>query len=136
MSTKLLGQAGRFLVAGIANTVMTLAIYQLLLLVLPPRPAYAVTWALGMIFVAAVYPSRVFGVGRPTSAMRIGVILVYIAGFASGLALIQPVARLVGAHGAIFPVLVFTTLFNFVAMRAVIGLIGPRGAMIQSAPRK
>lgn len=119
---RLFGEAGRFLIAGLFNTLLTLAVYQLLLMILPPRPAYAATWAIGLAFVAIVYPVRVFGAARPTRATRAGVVLVYAAGFLIGVLAIQPAARLVGEQAGILPVLVLTTLFNFVAMRAVIGL--------------
>lgn len=125
---RLAGQAGRFLVAGLANTLLTVLLYQLLLLALAPRPAYALTWAGGMALVAIVYPSRVFGVAAPTWATRAGVVFVYAAGFLIGLVAIRPAAAMLGGQAGILPVLVLTTVFNFAAMRVVIDITGRRRA--------
>ncbi|MBE7186242.1 MAG: hypothetical protein INR68_17750, partial [Methylobacterium mesophilicum] len=50
------------MVAGGTNTFLTFAVYQLLLFVLDSRLAYASAWLAGLVFVAIVYPSKVFGV--------------------------------------------------------------------------
>jgi hypothetical protein len=116
----LVGQAGKFLLAGIANTALTLALYQLLLLVLASRPAYALTWVIGVALVATVYPARVFGVAKPTRATRAGVVLVYAAGFSIGVIVMGPATRVLGDQLGILPVVVLTTIFNFIAMKLVI----------------
>lgn len=121
MSGQIGGQAIRFLAAGIGNTLLTLLLYQVLLLALPPRPAYALTWIAGIVLVALLYPSRVFGVARPRPATRVGVSLVYVVSFLLGLFALPPATYLLGARLGVLPVIVLTTVFNFIAMRIVIG---------------
>lgn len=116
----LLGQAARFGIAGAANTALTVLAYQALLLVLPATASYAIAWALGLLFVALVYPSKVFRARDVSLLLRAKVIGVYLVGFLLGLAIVAAIeARWEADRLAIFAALAVTTVFNFLAMRAV-----------------
>jgi hypothetical protein len=118
---RLASDAGRFLGAGIVNTVLTLVAYQLLLFVFSATVAYAITWVLGIAFVALVYPSRVFQGGRNTPAARMMTVAVYVFSFGIGVAVIQLLTITFGMERiAILAALAVTTCFNFLAMRTVL----------------
>jgi putative flippase GtrA len=70
----------RFLLAGAANTLGTLAVYFLLLYVLPPFPAWALAFATGIAFVSVVYPRFVFRT-RGTAAGVAGNAVYYLFSF-------------------------------------------------------
>ena len=81
-----LTEIGRFFTAGIANTLITIGIYQLLVANLGPLWAYGVAWLAGIMIVAAVYPAMVFRVSAamPTRIMMAGL---YVTLFVLGLLL-------------------------------------------------
>lgn len=113
--------AVRFLVAGLANTGLTIAAYQVAVTFLSPPVAYALAWALGLVFVYFVYPSRVFVGGRNDRRSRILTIIVYLAGFGIGqVALLAFIATGGDQRAAIFSSLVITTIFNFILIRALL----------------
>lgn len=56
----LLGELARFAAAGIGNTLVTLAVYQIAVGALGPVGAYCLAWAVGIGLVMAVYPRFVF----------------------------------------------------------------------------
>ncbi|HEY1991790.1 MAG TPA: GtrA family protein [Gammaproteobacteria bacterium] len=63
---RLWAQGLRFLSVGAVNTLGTLALYQLLLFVMPYNPAYAIAWMVGLVFVNIAYPYFVYGKPRAT----------------------------------------------------------------------
>ena len=80
-------EIGRYLLVGSANTLSTLAVYQLLVTILSPAVAYGLAWLVGLVIVAVAYPKIVFGV--PGGWARGGAIAItYAAVFAVGLLLI------------------------------------------------
>lgn len=70
----------RFLCAGAANTLGTLAIYFLLLDPLSPSLAWAIAFACGIVFVNIVYPRFVFR-ARSTVIGMAGNTVLYLVGF-------------------------------------------------------
>lgn len=111
----------RFLIAGLANTLLTLAVYQLLLFAMPPWAAYALSWVGGLLFVVTFYPTRVFAGARRDTTARVRLGVTYAAMFLLGLATLQ----LLGAAGApprlaILLVLAVTTAANFLLGRLVL----------------
>lgn len=114
----LTGNGLRFVIAGAFNTLMSIALYQVMLFVTMPSIAYAITWLAGIIFVAVAYPSVVFidvSLSRHNSAVTV---VIYICSFLLGLLVISfaegayPKNRL-----SIFAALTLTTTFNFISMR-------------------
>lgn len=120
-SRLLAGDGLRFLAAGGFNTLLTLAIYQLLLFAMPDWAAYALSWVAGLTFVVIVYPDRVFAGGRRDAGARIRLGLTYAALFLLGLAAL----RALGVAGvpprlSILAVLVLTTVANFALGRLIL----------------
>jgi hypothetical protein len=118
---RLVGDAKRFLGAGLTNTLITFAAYQLLLFVLPATASYAVTWIIGLAFVALVYPSYVFKGGDDSLSGRAYVVGVYIISFGIGVLTIYALDNAFGVKRiSIVIALIATTVFNFLAMGAVL----------------
>lgn len=116
----------RFLVAGAANTLLTLGLFQLFLFALPPGRSYALSWACGLLFVVAVYPSRVFGNARTDVRARARLGITYAALFLFGLGTLRLLEWVgVPARLAILGVIAATMLGNFVLGRWV---LRPRSA--------
>jgi putative flippase GtrA len=81
-----LTELGRFFTAGIANTLITIGIYQLVVANLGPLWAYGVAWLAGIIIVAAVYPAMVYRVSARMPA-RVMMACLYVTVFVLGLLL-------------------------------------------------
>lgn len=107
----------RFLVAGLGNSLLTLAAYQALVTVLSPAYAYAVAWTIGIVLVAAFYPALVFRV-RATTLSKGVMGAIYLGSFVVGLILTQSLSYL-GLHPRliVFIVLFVTSATNFIAGR-------------------
>lgn len=112
------GDAARFITAGVVNTLLTSAIYFLSLTFMNPSASYAAAWAVGIVFVAIVYPDKVFPGGRNAVRDRIAIALVNGAVFAVGIAVLWFATRTIGdARLAFVITLVVTTVLNFILAR-------------------
>jgi putative flippase GtrA len=104
----------RFLVAGLANTALTFAAYQLFLFLVPHQAAYALAWLCGIAFVVVVYPSRVFGKQDPTANSLVRFVISYVVTFLVGMATLQVLTSAgMSPRIAVVLVLMVTTGANF-----------------------
>jgi len=111
----------RFLLAGCLNTLMSLALYQLLLSVIAPTLAYGITWALGIMILLVFYPKKVFPDSNPAAVDYIFITFFYVLVFVVGLCSLSGLSSLnINPRLSIFIVLVITTLCNFSLMRFVL----------------
>lgn len=120
-AANVIGDARRFIGAGIFNTLLTLAIYQLLLFIVSPAIAYAAAWVVGVCIVALIYPSKVFKGGDATISARGLTAGIYVISFFLGVATVTFLDTVLGIERfAVFGALVVTTLINFVLMSIVL----------------
>lgn len=115
-------QAARFSFAGIANTLVTVCVYQGLLFLSSAEVAYTLSWLLGFMIVVSLYPKHVFGKRDGLSkAKRLMIAFVYAASFFIGVCLIY-LCNLSGIWEriSIFISIAATTAFNFLAMRYIV----------------
>jgi putative flippase GtrA len=118
---ELVADAGRFVVAGIVNTLLTFSLYQLAFLALSPMLSYTLAWLVGIGFVATVYPSRVFPGGSHTFADRLSLAISYVLVFACGLGVLHWSSEATGAPRlAIVVALVATAAVNFLVARYIL----------------
>jgi hypothetical protein len=111
----------RFLLAGAANTLITLAVYELLLFATPPWLAYSLSWLCGLLFVVLFYPSRVFAGGRRDFAARAALGASYVGIFLLGLGTLKALVTAgVPARISIFAVVAVTTGSNFILGRLIL----------------
>lgn len=112
--------AGRFLVAGLANAGLTLCVYQGLLFLMPHQPAYTGAWMCGLLFVMVVYPKRVFPDGRRRWSATAMLGLSYVIVFAIGLVVLEALTQVgMVPRLAIVFVMAATTVSNFVLARTI-----------------
>ena len=120
-TARLSGDALRFLVAGGLNTALTSGVYFAGLAFFPSGVSFALAWFCGLLFVMALYPSRVFIGGRRTVVDRLAVgastIVVFLIGLGSLLFL---EVALNNSLAAFFATLVLTTALNFSISRWIL----------------
>jgi putative flippase GtrA len=124
---KLSADALRFIIGGIANTAFTYVIFLLVLQVSSYTIAYCVSWAVGILFVVIVYPSRVFVGSKASPVKRVISGLQYILVFFLGLAFLRLLVEyfMLGREISMLATIVFTTVINFLLMRLIMrGSIG------------
>jgi putative flippase GtrA len=126
---KRIAEISRFVIAGCANTLLSLAVYQLLVTIIAPSMAYSLAWLFGLLFVALVYPRMVFRVQG--SLMRgASLAAVYASVFVVGFVMIDLLEfTKLNPRLSIFLVLPTTTALNYLGSRAAISLTG--GASIE-----
>ena len=113
-------EIGRYLLVGSANTLSTMAVYQLLVTILSPAVAYALAWLVGLVIVAVAYPKFVF---RVTGGWARGgaIAITYVAVFVVGLLLIALLKSLkVQNRISILLVLPVTITMSYFASRLAI----------------
>lgn len=110
----------RFAVIGALNTALTAAIYLGLSYLIPERAAYAIAWAVGIVFVWKVYPDLVFVGGRNSTRSRYVMASVPVVAFLVGLYAIEPLTAAAGNRlSGLVLTLVVTSGVTFVLSRAV-----------------
>jgi putative flippase GtrA len=113
-------EIGRFLLAGSANTLSTMAVYQLLVTISSPAVAYSLAWLIGLLIVAVAYPKLVF---RVTCGWARGgaIVITYAVVFVVGLLLIKLLDS-VAIHNrlSIFLVLAVTATMSYFGSRLAI----------------
>ena len=115
---------GRFIAAGALNTVITLAVFYCLLLTTPYGLAYAVSWVIGLAFIATVYPQHVFRTAGHI-ASRVLIVAIYLMVFGIGLITLKALAVIgIPPTVAILLVLFLTSIVNYVVMRLLVPEIG------------
>ena len=112
----------RFLAGGIANTLATLALYWLLLTVLPPHPAYAISFVAGIGLSYLINTGYVFGTRRSWSNLA-AFPLVYLAGYGAGALVLELATARFGVDPRLAPLLsvAVTVPLTFVLMRLLLG---------------
>jgi putative flippase GtrA len=111
----------RFVVFGLLNMVLSLALYQVLLFIMPASAAYAITWVIGIAFVAILYPAIVFSGVRQSWNNSAITATIYVCSFVLGSTVIVLADRShPGNRLSIFAALTLTTIFNFLAMRLLL----------------
>jgi len=118
---ELAGQGARFVVVGALNTLGTLALYQLLLFVLPYMLAYAVAWLAGLLFVNVAYPRFVYGKGGVTHRDTILNSVYYLLSFVASWALLHFFTAYVKIPPrlSVFCVLAVVVPLNFLVTRLI-----------------
>ena len=107
----------RFLLAGSANTLLTMTVFQALVTLVTRPVAYSIAWFGGLLFVAIIYPTSVFRVKRSwIGGSALG--LVYAIVFVLGFLFIKLLGALqVNPRLGIFIVLIVTTGMNYLGSR-------------------
>jgi putative flippase GtrA len=120
------GEIGRYLLAGFANTVSTMAVYQLLVTISSPAVAYSLAWLIGLVIVAVAYPKFVF---RVTGGWARGgaIAITYAVVFVVGLLLIKLLESLtIHDRLGIFLVMAVTTAMSYLGSRLAIARTSSR----------
>jgi putative flippase GtrA len=111
----------RFLIAGGINTALTASVYLLAAIVLQPVLAYALSWGVGLVFVAIVYPDRVFKGGRTDLRSRFLLAAATVGVFLVGAASLEALVGLTHIHQiAFFITLAITASLNFALARTIL----------------
>lgn len=117
----LVGEGVRFLLAGGVNTVVSLAVYWVLLLALPYAAAYSAGFLAGAVSGFVLSTRFVFRV--PWSWRRLSLFLPTQAGsYLAGLALVAGFVELLGVSPPVAPLLTIVALlpFNFALSRLIV----------------
>jgi putative flippase GtrA len=119
---KLSADAIRFIVGGIVNTAFTYVIFLLVLQVSSYTTAYCISWAVGILFVVIVYPTRVFIGSNASTVKRVISGLQYIVVFFLGLTFLRLLVEhlTLGKEISMLATIVFTTTINFLLMRFIL----------------
>ena len=113
--------AARFLVAGALNTALTTVVYFVGLLIASPGVSYTVAWLVGLVFVMAFYPHRVFVGGDRSLRARLMLAAIVIAVYLIGIVLLRLLIALTGDPRLAFVVtLAATTVVNFILGRTAL----------------
>lgn len=115
------GQAGRFVIVGMVNTLLTGGLFYGLSFVLSAWLAYTVAFTLGVVFSAAVSPRLVFQ-ARPSPSRRAAYVVWYLLVFLVGLALVRVLNDLVRVDHlqVVVLTLIVTTSLSFVGSRVIL----------------
>ena len=123
MRTMLIRQAWRFLLAGGMSTLLSLAVYQLLLFWLPYAVAFTLAFAAGIVFTGVVYARFVFEV-RPTGRRFASNAVYYVLSYGLSLAVLSALIDGLGLHERLAIILTIGVMvpLNFFCVRCLLTL--------------
>lgn len=116
-----LGRVARFLAAGAANTLLTLALYQAALFLVGHTAAYVLAYGAGILFAYWAYAAHVFG--APRSAGRLAAFAAfYLASLAAGTLLNDALIERLGIHArlAVFLTVAVMLPVNYLGSKRVL----------------
>jgi putative flippase GtrA len=114
-------QGIRFLITGGFNTLITIAVYELMLFVVPAAAAYIIAWITGLIVTSIVYPLFVF-CNRTITVNKSAVYSVYyIANFFFSLTVLEIIIQYEILSDRMAPILLLSIIvpLNFIASRFI-----------------
>ena len=115
-------QAARFSIVGLANTLVTGAVFYLLTFAMPASIAYTIAFAVGIVFAVSVTPHLVFLV-RPRASRRAAYAAWYVAVYLVGLGAVQVLdGWLQLDHSAVVALTILIT--------ATLGFVGGRSILV------
>jgi putative flippase GtrA len=116
------GQFGGFLAVGAVNTMLTVLLYEVLILVMPYWLAYMLCFPVGIAFLLFANASLVFG-RTVTAASAISFVLFYLVSYAAGFGVIIVLVGVMRIPPGLAPFgsIAIMTPFNFIVSRLVLG---------------
>jgi len=118
----LIAEGFRFIISGLANTFITIAVYQIALFFLSAQLAYTISWVVGIAFVVIVYPNYVFQKKSIVAFKKLGIVSLYILNFLISSLLLNFLISFFGISSrvSIFIVLGCSTTINFLGMKCIL----------------
>jgi hypothetical protein len=116
--TDIFADYGRFITAGVINTLLTFLVYQALLFALDAFFAYGLAWLFGFVFMICLYPSLAFPKSYRSKPRLIVLSLVYVTVFLTGSGVISSLIHTgISPRYAILITIVVTSTLNFFLTR-------------------
>jgi len=114
-------EGGRFIIAGITSTILTITLYQVGLVFFSPLISCALSWVIGISFMILVYPAYIFKKKSSTTSEKLAIISWYLIIFIISASLINLFIYFkINSRIAIFISLIFATPINFLGMRFIL----------------
>jgi putative flippase GtrA len=115
-------QFGGFLAVGAVNTMLTVLVYELLIMIMPYWLAYTLCFPVGIAFLLFANARLVFG-RAVTIASASSYVLFYLASYSAGLGVVMILVELVHIPPAYAPLVAIAIMMpiNFVGSRLVLG---------------
>lgn len=115
-------QFGGFLAVGAVNTVLTLLLYEALILVMPYWLAYTFCFPAGIAFLLFANTRLVFG-RAVTTVSSASFVLFYLASYAAGLGVIVALVEVISIPPQFAPLVAIAIMapINFIGSRFVLG---------------
>ena len=112
----------RFLIASVANNMVTVGLFQALLFIASAQASYVIAWSVGLVIVVAFYPQHVFGVRAPGKRDKLVIAGIYLSSFVVGLLIVRAMSGdALLARLSIFVVLLSNFVINFGVTKAALG---------------
>jgi putative flippase GtrA len=119
---RLSGQFGGFLAVGAINTMLSLLLYEALILVMPYWLAYTLCFPAGMAFLLYANANLVFR-RAVTAVSSASFVVFYLASYAAGLGVIVVLVEMISIPPQLAPLLAIAIMapINFIGSRFVLG---------------
>jgi len=119
---RLSGQFGGFLAVGAVNTILSLLLYEALILVMPYWLAYTLGFAAGIAFALFANAALVF-VRPVTVVIAVAYVLFYLVSYAAGLGIVVLLVEVLRVPAGLAPLgaVAVMTPINFIGNRLLLG---------------
>lgn len=114
-------EGGRFVIAGITSTLLTITLYQICLVFFSPLMSCTLSWIIGISMMILVYPAYIFKKKSSTISEKLAIISWYLIIFIISASLINLFVYFkINSRVAIFISLIFATPINFLGLRFIL----------------
>ncbi len=114
-------EGGRFVIAGITSTLLTITLYQICLFFFSPLISCTLSWIIGISMMILVYPAYIFKKKSSTISEKLAIISWYLIIFIISASLINLFIYFkINSRVAIFISLIFATPINFLGLRFIL----------------
>jgi putative flippase GtrA len=121
-------QVPRFILLGIGNAVITISVYEILLLFMHYQISYIVAWLIGIIYVVYIYPRFVFQLDVDGHVRKLVVAMSYLLSYITSATVLEVATQGIGIPSQVSIIIAIgvTVVVNYLVLNKICNMLGSK----------